>query len=297
MNPIFNFDELNVEMLKQFDGTNNYFNCSHLNGRTIFRKEHKLSRDFHACDIVDQDGVVLLQNYADEEYHYSFEDARWIDDKNISVCVAKFDIEDLAKLEGVHFKKYNIETKKLYHYVTRKAHFEKHWQFYNNYIIYHVNPYTIMDSSEHQVFVKNINWKPWIEKYGNPGLSTNVFDVHGEKFLLYHSYVYYGPALMKYFVGVMKVKNDLTPVGYCINPLLVSDRNYSSSYVLNRLWSWRNTTHRNAIKYEVIFPMNVVTDDKSIHIYGGLNDCSAVKMSIDKSMFVERVKSQPFIIH
>ena len=297
MTPIFLFDELHVELLKQFNGTNNYFNCSHLNGKTIFRKEHKLSKHFHACDIVDQDDNIILQNYADEEHHYSFEDARWIDDKNISVCVAQFDVEDLAKIIGVYYKKYNIETKEFYHFITHKTHFEKHWQFYKSNIIYHVNPYIIFDQSEKEIYSKNINWKPWIEKYGNPGLSTNVFEVYGEKFLLYHSYVYLGALNMKYFVGLMKLNSDLTPIGYAINPFLVADRQHSSEYVLNSLWKWRNTTHRHAVKYEVIFPMNVEVESSVINIYGGLNDCSAVKMSIDKNVFVERVKQQPFIIY
>ena len=297
MTPIFSFNELSVELLKQFDGTNNYFNCSHLNGRTIFRKENKITKDFHACDIVDQDGIVILQNYADEEYHYSYEDARWIDDKHISVCVAQFAVDDLAKLTGVYYKKYNLDTKKFYHFVTHKTFFEKHWQFHNSYIIYHVNPYTILDQNEQEVFSKNINWKPWIDKYGNPGLSTNVFDVYGEKFLLYHSYVYLGQTTMRYFVGLMKLNNDLTPFGYATNPFLVSDKDHSSHYVLNSLWNWRNTKHRNAIKYEVIFPMNVVADEKMIHIYGGLNDCSAVKMSFEKIVFHEKVKNQPFIVY
>jgi hypothetical protein len=102
---------------------------------------------------------------------------------------------------------------------------------------------------------------------------------------------------MKYFVGVMKLNNDITPVGYCANPLLVADRDYSSNYVLNNLWNWRATAHRKAVKYEVLFPMSVSVDDSAIHIYGGLNDCSSVKMSIDKIEFLNRIRQQPFVIY
>jgi hypothetical protein len=297
MNPIFQFKELRVELLKQFDGTTNYYNCAHLNGKTIFRKEYKLTPDFHVNDIVDQNGNVILQNYADDEFHYNYEDARWIDDNTISVSVSKWDVNDYAKLCGVVYKKYNLEEKKFYHFVTQRSYFEKHWQFHKDHIIYHIDPYIIFDSNEQEIFSKKLNWKPWIEKYGNPGLSTNIFDVCGEKFLLYHSYVQQGQLLYKYFVGVMRLNADITPLGYCANPLLVADRDHSSNYVLNSLWNWRNTVHRKAVKYEVIFPMSVTVDDSSIHIYGGLNDCSAVKMSVDKLDFMNRIRQQPFIIY
>lgn len=297
MNAIFQFKELRVELLKQFDGTTNYYNCAHFNGKTIFRKEYKLTPDFHVSDVVDQDNNVILQNYVDDEFHYNYEDARWIDEKTISVCVSKVDVNDYGRLCGVSYKKYDLETKTFYHFLTQRTHFEKHWQFYNNYIIYHVNPYIIFDANEQELFNKKINWKPWIDKYGCPGLSTNVFDVYGEKFLLYHSYTYQGQLLMKYFVGLMKLNSDITPIGYCANPLLIGDRNYTSNYVLNNFWDWRNTIHRKAVKYEILFPMSVSVDDTALHVYGGLNDCSAVKMSIDKIEFVNRVRQHPFIIY
>lgn len=297
MNSIFNFKDIKIELLKQFDGVNNYFNCSHLNGKTLFRKEYKVSPEFHACDIILDDGTTVLQNYKDDEYHYSYEDARWIDENNISVCVSKYDAKDTEKHLMVQYKKYNLETKNFYHFVTQKSIFEKHWQFHKKYIIYHVNPYTIFDENEQEVYVKNINWAPWIDKYGEPGLSTNVFDVFGEKYLLFHSYIHYSRHVLKYFIGLMKLNQDITPIGYAVNPFLVSDREYTSYYMLESLWNWRNLTNRFAVKYEVIFPMNVVTDEKSIHIYGGLNDCSAVKMSIDKIDFINKIRNHPFILY
>ncbi len=38
---IFDLKDLDIEILKKFDGEYNYFNPSHFNGRTIFRKESK----------------------------------------------------------------------------------------------------------------------------------------------------------------------------------------------------------------------------------------------------------------
>ena len=297
MTPIFEFSELSVELLRQFDGTVNYFNCAHLNGKLIHRREIKLPNEYRVSDVVDHQNNVILQNYADDEYHYSFEDARWIDDNNISVCVVKYDVTDFNRLLGVFYKKYNLQTKSLYHFVTQRAHFEKNWQFYNKNIIYHVNPYIILDEAEQEIFHKNINWKPWIEKFGNPGLSTNVFEVHGEKFMLFHSYIYMTPLNMRYFVGLMKLNTDYTPYGYCINPFLLPNRQYTSNYILDGMWSWRSTANRKTVKYEVIFPMSVNVDDNNLHIYGGLNDCSSVKMTINKNEFLNRVRSQPFIVY
>ena len=37
--------------------------------------------------------------------------------------------------------------------------------------------YTILNENEQEVYVRNINWSPWADKYGEPGLSTNVFEV------------------------------------------------------------------------------------------------------------------------
>jgi hypothetical protein len=42
--------------------------------------------------------------------------------------------------------------------------------------------------------------------------------------------------------------------------------------------------------------MNVVVDDVNINIYSGLNDCSAVNIKINKKMFIEKIKNEPFIL-
>ena len=38
-----------------------------------------------------------------------------------------------------------------------------------------------------ELFKKQLNWKPWIEKYGNPGLSTNVFEIFSPCLILPNS--------------------------------------------------------------------------------------------------------------
>jgi len=293
---IFNLNNLEIEILKKFDGTYNYFNPSHFNGRTIFRRECKFEDKLLVSDIVDDEDNVILQHHIDDNYLWSYEDVRFINESEISVCCCKRDKNDLVKIINVEFKKYNLVTKKFTHFKTQNAHFEKHWQFYNDKIIYHVNPYTIMDNNENVIYKKQINWQPWIEKYGNPCLSTNVFDVNGIKYLLFHSYVWTGRLQYKYFIGLLRLNDDLSPLAYAHKPLFEANREYSDNNLLNDLWNWRKTELCEVVKYEVIFPMNVTVDNENINIYSGINDCSMGVIKINKHMFVDKIKNESFII-
>ena len=293
---IFDLNDLDIEIFKKFDGDYNYFNPSHFNGRTIHRREHKFESRLLVSDIVDDQDKVLLQHHTDDNFLWSYEDCRFINENEISVCCCKRDKNDIEKIINVEYKKYNLTTNEFTNFKTQNAHFEKHWQFYNDKIIYHVNPYTIMDSNENTIYKKQINLQPWIEKYGNPGLSTNIFEVDGIKYLLFHSYVWFSRLHFKYFIGLLRLNDDLSPLGYAYKPLFESNREYSDSTLLNDLWNWRKTELCEVVKYEVIFPMNVVVDDVNINIYSGLNDCSAVNIKIDKQLFIDKIKNEPFIL-
>ena len=293
---IFDLKNLEIQILKAFDGSYNYFNPSHFNGRTIFRRESKFEDKLLVSDIVDDQGVVLLQHYTDDAFLWSYEDARFINENEISVCCCKRDKNDLVKIINVEFKKYNLVTKEFTHFKTQNSHFEKHWQFYNDKIIYHVNPYIILDNSENVIYKKQINWQPWIEKYGNPGLSTNIFEVDNIKYLLFHSYIPVGRLYYNYFIGLLRLNDDLSPFAYTHKPFMTANREYSDNNLLNDLWNWRKTELCEVVKYEVIFPMNVVVDDINLNIYSGLNDCSAVNIKINKQLFIDTIKNEPFII-
>lgn len=293
---ILDLKKLQVDVLKSFDGEHNYFNPSHFNGNTIFRRESKYENKILISDIVDDQNNVILQHNFDSNYLWIYEDARFINKNEIGVCCCKRDRNDLVKIINVEYKKYNLVTREFTHFKTQNSHFEKHWQFYNDKIIYHVNPYTIINNSEEVIYKKNINWEPWIEQYGKPGLSTNVFEVDGIKYLLFHSYISLGKLYFKYFVGLLRLNDGLHPVGYTYRPLFESTREYSDVNLLNNLWNWRKTELCDVVKYEVIFPMSVVVDDKNINIYSGLNDCSAVNIKIDIDEFIYKIKNEPFII-
>jgi len=293
---IFDLKDLDIKILKKFDGEYNYFNPSYFNGKTIYRRESKFEGRLLVSDIIDEQDTVLLQHHTDENFLLSYEDARFINNNEISLCCCKRDKNDIEKIINVEYKKYNLTTKELTHFKTQNAYFEKHWQFYNDKIIYHVNPYIIMDSNENIIYKKQINLQPWIEKYGNTGLSTNVFEIFGKKYLLFHSYITTGELQYKYFIGLLLLNHDYEPIGYYYEPLFESNREYSDNNLLNDLWNWRKTELCEAVKYEVIFPMNVVVDDIYINIYSGLNDCSAVNIKIVKQLFIDKIKNEPFIL-
>ena len=84
---IFDLKNLEVQILKQFDDNYNYFNPSHFNGRTIYRRESKFEGRLLVSDIVDDQDIVLLQHHTDDNFLWSYEDARFINDTEIeSYC-------------------------------------------------------------------------------------------------------------------------------------------------------------------------------------------------------------------
>jgi len=286
---IFDLNNLDVEILKKFDGVYNYFNPSHFNGRTIFRRESKFEDKLLVSDIVDDQDVVLLQHNTDDTYMWSYEDARFINDNEISVCCCKRDKHDINKVINVEFKKYNFVTKELTNYKTQNAYYEKHWQFYNDKIIYHVNPYTIMDNNENVIFKKQINWQPWIERYGTPGLSSNVFEINESKYLLYHSYDYNNGINLIYHIGVLKLNSLLNPVAHTSMSMFPSMVKFDIETMFN-YYNWKRKLDSFPTIVDVVFPMSVVVDDTHMNIYSGINDCICANIKIDKNLFVEKVK-------
>jgi len=292
---IFDLNNLDVEILKKFDGDYNYFNPSHFNGRTIYRREHKFGGRLLVSDIVDDQDIVLLQHHTDDNFLWSYEDARFINDTEISVCCCKRDKHDIEKIINVEYKKYNLTTKELTHFKTQNAYFEKHWQFYNDKIIYHINPYTIIDSNENIIYKKEINLQPWIKKYGKPGLSSNVFDIDGNRYILYHSYKSINGVNLKYYSGILKLNASLHPMCYTSDSLFPSVEDYERETFIN-YFNWKRKLHSCPTIVDVIFPMNVIVDDEYVNIYSGINDCICANIKIDKQLFIDKIKNEPFIL-
>ena len=292
---IFDLNNLDIEILKKFDGSSNYFNPSHFNGRTIYRHESKFEDKLLVSDIVDDLDNVLLQHHTDDNFLWSYEDARFINDNEISVCCCKRDKNDIEKVINVEYKKYNLTTKEFTNFKTQNTYFEKHWQFYNDNIIYHVNPYTIMDNNENIIFEKQINWQPWIERYGTPGLSTNVFDVDEKKYLLYHSYKNINGINLTYYSGILCLDDNLNPIAYTSNCIFPSFNGYQSAEYLS-YFNWKRSLLCSPTIVDVVFPMNIIVDSDHLHIYAGINDFASAHIKIIKSSFIDIIKNEPFIL-
>jgi hypothetical protein len=283
--------EFDIEILKQFDGNYNYFNPSGNNLYTLFRREFNYKNLVLLSDIIDQNDNIILQHYFDDDFCYSYEDARFIGLNEISVSCCVRPLNNLSSIKEVQFKKYNLLTKKFVKFTNLKNSIEKNWQFIGgeDKIIYHICPYTIINHKEEITYLKNINFEFWIKDYGYPRLSTNIFSIESKKYLLFHSNVSHSDYL-KYFIGLLRVDDNYVPIDYLKFPLLESSIAYSCPSILFNLWNWRNTQLSKSTKYEIIFPMNVLIDERNINIYSGINDCSAGIIKINKFEFLDKIK-------
>lgn len=286
---IYDLRDIQTDVLKTFDGTHNYFNCSEFNGKITHRKESIYFNKILVSDIVDNDCNILLKHTIDNNILYSYEDARLINDTTISVSSCIRPVNDLSKITNVKFQLYDFVSNSITHFKTQNTHFEKHWQFHDDKIIYHVNPYTIMNLNEEIVYTNIINFEKWISLHGKPGLSTNIFRLDQKFYVLFHSYVAISETYFKYFVGVLQLNNELMPEKIIENPLFESNYEYSDKYILENVWAWRNVELSKVIKYEVIFPLSVSIINDNINIYGGLNDCSSVRIVIPVSDFLTKI--------
>jgi hypothetical protein len=133
---IFDLKNVEVDILKTFDGEFNYFNPSCLGDFIIFRREFKYENSVLISDIIDGNENILLKHKLSDEYLISCEDARVIDSENISFADSenisfascKRYKSDFSKIKNIEFKKYNKTSEKIIHFQTQKSHFEKNWQ-------------------------------------------------------------------------------------------------------------------------------------------------------------------------
>lgn len=296
---IFDLKDVEVDILKTFDGQFNYFNPSCCDDLIIFRKEFKYDDAVLISDIIDHDNNTLLKHQLSNEYLISYEDARIINDEHISFAACKRYKTDFSKVKNVEFKKYNRASKQIINFQTQQSHFEKNWQFINqNKIIYHINPYTIINEKENVLIKKELNFKYWNKSYGAPRLSTNIFTVDDKKYMLFHSNVVLGFLHMKYYIGLLRLDAEDNPIGYYVNPFFESNREYSDPELLTEMWEWRRVRSFNNLffQYEVIFPMNVIVNEKNINIYSGLNDCSAANIKIPIQQFKKTLEDEHLIL-
>lgn len=289
---------LNIKILKQFDGTYNYFNCTGLNGRVLYRrqKKYKYKGNVLVSDIVDENDNIILEAYETKSDIICYEDPRFITNNEISVCECILDIDNPLLINEVKFKTYNLLENTFNTFKTQNTHFEKHWQFYDDKIIYHVNPFTILDRYENILYKRQLDFTNWINLYGTPRLSTNIFEINGCKYLIFHSCILKQESYLRYYIGLMRINDDLTPLGYYITPFIEHSDEYVNMEILSDMRKWRDgTKFYKSAYYDVIFPLNVEVNG-GIKIFGGFNDCSAGYIDMPIDVFLNRIKNKPFIL-
>lgn len=292
---LFDIKDLNIDIIKKFDGVNNYFNPSCFDDKIIFRKESIYQEKMIVNDIVDINNNIILKNNVDENYFWCYEDARFINKTEISVTCCKRNKDNPIEVINVHQKKYNLSSKSFTHYKTQNSYFEKNWQFFDRYILYHVNPYTIMDTNEDIIYKKEINWNYWIKKYGMPGLSSNIFTINNNKYILFHSYKQINGVNLKYYTGILMLNSTFKPISYTCNPIFPSVEDFDRNTFVN-YFNWKRKLYNCPTIVDVIFPMNVIIDDVYVNIYSGINDCICANVKIDKKLFIDTLKETECIL-
>ena len=152
-----------------------------------------------------------------------------------------------------------------------------------------------MDNNENIIYKKQINWQPWINRYGNPGLSTNVFDVNGKKYLLYHSYKNINRINLTYYCGILCLDDNLNPIAYTSNCIFPSFNGYQSAEYLS-YFNWKRSSLCFPYIVDVVFPMNINMDFDHLHIYAGINDFVSAHIKITKSSFIEYINNTTFVL-
>ncbi len=300
--------DFDLKVYKSFTGYENYFNMTGLKNKLLFRREilHQDSdTDFILSDISDNNDCDIISSHKDPLWSHSYEDPRFISSNIFTFSMAYFNSED-TELIGCKMGYYNIKNKQLEIYNCNKKEWEKNWQIVNRRIVYMLEPLQIYKSTyeEYNVQRANKKWDIWKAKFGIPRLSTNIFNLQNKKYAIFHSKKVeeedksrsklFGIAgKLKYFCGLVEVDKDYIPISYNIKPLLPSFDKFNleqrKEYV-----EWRSRTN-STWTVDVFFPQNVEESRNSIKIYGGINDCNAVKLTIEKNYLVNQLRKEDFI--
>lgn len=293
---IFKKSDLHIEYLKKFNGDVNYFNCTGLNNNILYRKEYFVD-GFLVSNIVNETDDIILSHKIDNDNNmwYSYEDPRWINDHEFSVVEVSYFINP-PTLNKISMKKYSSISNELYHFTTQNVSVEKNWQIADDYIIYKCDPYTVLSSSEVELINLDVNWNLWSARFGIPRLSTNIFSVDNDYYMFFHSNISSSKHIFEYTIGLMKLTKHLIPIGYYYNPIISSSL-YDLPYdEIESIYNWKLKYVECPTKAAVLFFMTVDQDLNNLYIYGGQNDCNAIKITIEKEYFISKLKNEPIIL-
>lgn len=291
-NPIFkSFD--NLEILRQFDGVNNYFNCTGCNNIIYYR--HEFIKDNKLLSrIIDKNDNVILDVEKINDQICFYEDPRFINENEISCTKVYTNPNGIGG--NVHPILYNIKEHKVYSYNISKGPWEKNWIFYNNYIFYKLNPFVVYDRDENIIYNKIFNFSYWQSTFGDLRLSCNPFIVNDKYYMLFHSRCYYSNSPNpSYINGLIMLNNDLIPIGYYKNPFNIDKMINDPTELMTSLYNWKKSIGYPAIYCKLHYFTSVVVDDNNLYLYGGKHDCQAIKVTISKEEFLNKLSKEEFI--
>lgn len=293
LDPIFkSFD--NTVVLKQFDGQYNYLNCASNGINNFYRKEFIKNNKLYS-NIIDDSGNNIIENEFVDDEEYIYEDPRYVSFNEISLIKTyrKKDRDICYKTLPVL---YNLKTKKITHVKLEQCSWEKNWIFYKNYIFYRLSPYGIFNRNGEIIKSVSYNFKYWRKKWGNVRLSCNPFIVNDQYYLLFHSRLNYNTSNSSYINGLILMNKDLSLKGYYKNPFNIDIMvNYNISSLMKKLYDWKISINYPTIHCKLHYFTSVITDSNNIYLYGGKDDCQAIKIIIPIKDFLNRIKNKEII--
>lgn len=287
---ILDSNNYTVKILKQFDGESNYFNCTSYNNNILYRKETIYNKEFLISGIVNEEDNYILKPYTDKNLLYSFEDPRYINEKEISLNRVEIDINKNYNINIVKVCKFDLYTKEFTFYNTQSGIYEKNWQFLNNEILYNLQPYIIFDQQEIVIKEEYYDWGFWIDKYGYPFLSTREFNIGSNTYIIFHSHNRDSNGInFYYYCGLAQIDNNYNILGYYKLPLFDTS-NLIETDISRGYFDWRRGLKNKCQVVNVVFPMTVQDNEKNIKIYCGINDCAAGIITIEKDILQKQLQ-------
>ena len=303
--------DFDIKEHKSFDGYENYLNMSCLNDTPIYRREKYVDEvDFVLSSIVDKQDNILVESNTDGLFLESYEDPRFYNKSKFTFCLTYFDKQTTSVL-GCKMGHSSIKKRNCDIYNLNKGAYEKNWQIHNRKFIYKIEPLEIYNSNNRNIvkLEKNKKWDPWIKKYGVPRLSTNTFKLRNKTYIIFHSSIktkiikkycvedpstLYGIAgELKYFCGIMEVTKDYIPISYNRIPLFGSFDNYNKEQ-RKEFVNWRSRTNSTWV-VDIFFPQNVEETKDCLTIHGGINDCVAVSINLEKKHLLKNIYKRDFV--
>jgi len=291
-----------IEIVKSFDGYQNFLNMSGRDSNYLIRRENLLQDDrtnFILSSIVNQNNKIILEGYRDNLFLHSYEDPRYITKQKFTYSLAYFD--NNTEIMGMKMGYCNsIGIKKPELYNLKKYDYEKNWQITRKNIIYSIEPLEIYKKN-YDISIKaksNKKWNVWIKKFGIPRLSTNTFNIKNKIYTIFHSKIFkeiikdYSKlsglaGKLQYFCGLLEVDKHYHPVAYYTTPIFPSFNNFNTE-IRSEYVNWRAKTN-STWEVDVLFPMNIEEDKDNLKIYCGINDCIASIVTVSKKEILKSI--------